>query len=186
VYEGKQDDIVGYVAVRDLLRQALEQRPIDVEQALRPATFVPESKLAVELLREMRDRHLAIAIAVDEQGGTAGIVTMEDLIEELVGDIFSEHAGPPPQPIIMCEDGSALVNGTTPIREVNRALGIELPDDGDWTTLAGLCLALAGTIPVNGRVLSLPRSITLEIVDASPRRVRTVRVRSAAPATAEA
>jgi len=177
VYEERIDNIVGYISVKDMLAMAWDQKLIVLEDVMRPAYFVPESKQAVELLKDMRTRHMPFAIAVDEQGGMSGIVTMEDLLEELVGEIFSEHAHDVPQLIKKEEDGSAIVSGMTPIREINRALGIELPEEGAWTTVAGLCLAISGRIPAVGEVLRLPSEITLEVLDASPRRVRAVRIR---------
>lgn len=177
VYEDRFDNVVGYVSMKDLLPRALEGAPLAIRQIMRPAFFVPESKRAVELLQDMRDRRLPFAVVVDEQGGLAGIVTFEDLVEEIVGDIFSEHTRKVPQLIMKEHGGTAVVSGATPIREINRALGVELPEEGDYTTVAGLSLALAGKVPNNGEVLSLPNGITLEMVDVSPRRVRSVRVR---------
>jgi putative hemolysin len=180
VYEGRIDNVVGYVTVKDLLPLAWEQKLIVVEDVMRPPFFVPEFKLAVDLLRDMRKRHAPFAIVVDEQGGMAGIVTMEDLVEELVGEIFSEHVAEAPRLIRKEADGSAVVSGTAPIREINRALGVELPEDGPWTTVAGLYLALTGRIPNSGEVLTLSNGVVLQVLEASPRRVETVRVRAPA------
>jgi putative hemolysin len=179
VYEDRIDNVVGYVSMKDLLPLALEGGPLEIRKIMRAPFFVPDSKRAVEMLEEMRGRRLPFAVVVDEQGGLSGIVTFEDLVEELVGDIFSEHTQKVPQLIKKERGGTAVVNGATPIREINRALGVELPEEGDYTTVAGLSLALAGKVPTNGEVLSLPNGIQLEMVDVSPRRVRTVRVRPA-------
>lgn len=176
VYEGRIDNVVGYISVKDMLAMAWNNQLIVLEDVLRPAYFVPESMQAVELLKEMRSRHMPFAIVVDEQGGMSGIVTMEDVLEELVGEIFSEHESEVPNFIHRAQDGSALINGTTPIREANRGLGIELPQDGPWTTVAGLCLAISGRMPVTGDVLKTSNDISLEIVEASPRRIRMVRI----------
>lgn len=184
VYEGRIDNVVGYVSVKDLLALAWEQKLIVLEDLTRPAYFVPESKQAVELLKEMRARHMPFAIVVDEQGGMSGIVTMEDLLEELVGEIFSEYAHDVPELIRREQDGSALVSGMAPIREVNRALGTDLSEEGAWTTIAGLVLARSGRIPGAGESLRLPNGVTIEVVEGSPRRIRTVRVRP--PKTDEA
>lgn len=186
VYEDRIDNVVGYVSMKDLLPRALERGPLDIRTLMRTPFFVPNSKGAVELLGEMRHRRQPFAIVVDEQGGLSGIVTFEDLVEELVGDIFSEHTPRVPQLIKKERGGTAVVNGSTPIREINRALGMQLPEEGDYTTVAGLSLALAGKVPTNGEVLSLPNGITLEMVDVSPRRVRSVRVRPAPVQVAEA
>jgi putative hemolysin len=177
IYEDRIDNVVGYLSMKDLLPRALAGEPVHISDVMRTPFFVPDSKQAVELLDEMRHRRQPFAIVVDETGGVAGIITFEDLVEELVGDIFSEHAQKVPQLIRKEQGGSALVSGMTPIREVNRALGIELPEEGDYTTVAGLSLSLAGRVPSAGDVLPLPNGVTLEMVDVSPRRVRAVRVR---------
>lgn len=177
VFDGRTDNVVGYVNVKDLLALAWEQKLIVLEDVMRPPFFVPESQRAVDLLQSMRTKRVPFAIVVDEQGGVAGIVTIEDLLEELVGEIFSEHSQPPPQMIRVEPDGSVLINGAAPVREVNRELGLGLPEEGDWTTIAGLCLAIAGRIPAQGEIVRLPHGLQLEIVDASPRRIRTVRTR---------
>jgi putative hemolysin len=178
VYEERIDNIVGYVSVKDFLAQALKQQSLAVHEVMRAPFFVPESKGAVELLEEMRRKRLPFAIVLDEQGGTSGIVTIEDLVEELVGDIFSEHARPQgPLALKVEKDGSVLVNGMTPIRDVNRELDLGLSEDGAWTTIGGLCLELAGRVPSTGDLLDTPTGVKLEVVEASPRRVRVVRIR---------
>lgn len=177
VYEGRIDNVVGYVSVKDLLALAWEQQLIVLDDVMRPPYFVPESQRAVDLLQNMRSRRLPFAIVVDEQGGTSGIVTIEDLLEELVGEMFNEHAEQGPQLVRREPDGSVLIAGMAPLRDVNRALGIELPEEGDWTTVAGLCLAFSGRIPSEGEAITLPNGLVLEVVDATPRRIRTVRIR---------
>lgn len=177
VYEHAVDNVIGYITVKDVLALAWERELIVLEDLLRAPHFVLESKPAVALINEMRAAHVLFAIVVDEHGGMSGIITMEDLLEELVGEIFSEHVRHSPEAIKRETDDSALVNGTTPIREVNRALHIELPEEGDFHTIAGLCLSLAGRIPTVGQSLTLANGTTLEVVDASPRRVRMVRLR---------
>jgi len=177
VYEEHIDNVIGYVAVKDLLLTPWSENPAVIAEVMRPPYFVPEAQLAVELLKDMRGRHLTFAVVVDEQGGTAGIITIEDLLEELVGEIFSEHAGDVPQLIKLQDDGSAVVAGSAPVRDVNRELDIELPEDGAWTTVAGLYLATLGRIPTVGDQLEVGEGISLEVLDATPRRIRSVRVR---------
>jgi putative hemolysin len=185
VYEERVDNVVGYVSVKDLLALAWEQGLIVLEDVMRPPFFVPESIKAMDLLQEMRKRHMPLSIVVDEQGAMSGIITMEDLLEELVGEIFNEYDRSVPEVIKRECDGTALVAGTAPIRDINRELGLELPEGGNWSTLAGLCLARAGKIPNAGERLSLPGGVVLEIVDATPRRIRAVRVRSPQPEPTE-
>jgi putative hemolysin len=117
-----------------------------------------------------------IAMVVDERGGMEGIITMEDLVEELVGEIFSEHVKHVPELFRREPDGTVLVDGGAPVRDVNRALDLNLPEDESWNSVAGLCLATAGHIPVTGERLTLDSGLVLEVVDATPRRVRLVRV----------
>jgi len=176
VFDGDVDNVVGYVNVKDILAVAWNPNLFILEDLLRPAYFAPDSLTALDLLKEMRQRRLPFAIIVDEQGGLAGIATMEDLLEELVGEIFSEHAEKVPPPFQNEPGGTWLVSGLATVREVNRQLDLHLPE-GDYTTLAGLCLALAGRIPAVGDTLTVNDHVLLEIVDASARRVRTVRVR---------
>jgi putative hemolysin len=177
VVEGRDDNVAGYISVKDLIAVAFENKLIVLEDVLRKPYFVAENQRAVDLLNEMRRRRIPFAIVVDEGGGMSGIVTIEDLIEELVGDIFSEHAAHAPEPIVKQPDGSALVLGNTPLREVDRAMGTELPEDGDYTTIAGLVLDRAGHIPVPGESVTLPDGTNIETLEASARRVRLVRVR---------
>jgi putative hemolysin len=106
---------------------------------------------------------------------------LEDLIEELVGEIFSEHAQQVPELIKREVNGSFLVLGNVPIRDVNRELGLELPEEGEWTTVAGLCLALAGKVPAAGEKVTTSNGVTVEVLDASPRRIRSVRLVPAPP-----
>lgn len=185
VFDGRVDNVVGYINVKDLLAMAWERELIVLDDLVRPAFFVPDATPAVELLREMRRRHTLIAMVVDERGGMEGIVTMEDLVEELVGEIFSEHVKHEPELFRREPAGTVLLDGAAPVREVNRALDLALPEDEGWNSVAGLCLATVGRIPAVGERIALANGITLEVVEATPRRVRTVRVHPA-PASGDA
>jgi putative hemolysin len=181
VYDGQIDNVIGYISVKDVLTIAWEERLFVLRDVIREPFFVPGSKKAVDLLREMRNRRQPLAFIVDEHGGMAGIVTMEDLLEELVGEIFDEHDRPL-DTIRPTGPDAALVAGTAHIREVSRALDIELPDDGAWTTIAGLVLTLAGRMPRTGESFEAPGGIWLDVLDATPRRILSVRVRGLAKA----
>lgn len=183
VTEGERDRVVGYVNIKDVLTVAWDEQLFVLADLIRPAFFVPEAKSAVELLTEMRARHVPFCVVVDEHGGMAGIVTLEDVLEELVGEIFGEHAAPQPELLHRGSDGHVVVRATMPLRELNRALGLVLPE-GDWVTVGGLCLSLAKRIPVPGERFTTDDGVVLEIVDASPRRVRTVRIVVPAPRSA--
>ena len=149
VYRAELDDIVGIVYAKDVLR-AIYQGKSDapLEQITRPAHFVPEVKKVAELLREMQQQKFHIAMVSDEHGSVSGLVTMEDLIEELVGEIVDEYDVEQAQ-VEARPDGSYLVDGRTPIDEINELLAKQLPDD-EWDTVGGLIMGLLGAIPLEG------------------------------------
>jgi putative hemolysin len=118
-------------------------------------------------------------VVVDEHGGVAGLLTLEDLVEELVGDILGEQEQPE-QLLEREPGGTARARGDAPIREVNRALALDLPEGEGYTTLAGLCIALAGSVPERGARLRAPDGTEVEVLEASPRLVRLVRIWPAA------
>lgn len=176
VYDGTIDNVVGTISMKDVLALAWEQELIVLEDLIRPAWFVPETNDAIDVLREMQARRISIAIVVEESGGMAGILTVEDLLEELVGEIFSEEDEPVPDPVRVQPDGSAIVQAIAPIRDVNRILDLDLPEGDGWSTLAGLCIHQAGRIPEKGTTLHLEEGVVLEVLEATPRRVRVVRI----------
>jgi putative hemolysin len=180
VYDGVLDDVVGYISMRDVLARLWEQEQVALGDILRPAFFVPESMRAGRVLQEMQRRKVPLALVVDEHGGLAGLVSLEDLVEELVGDIASEDERGD-SPVRAEPDGSLLVRGTVAIRDVNRELGIELPEGEGWTTVGGLCVARTGGIPAPGTRLEVEDCI-LEVVEASARAVGLVRIRPGPPA----
>lgn len=181
VFEEMIDNVVGYVTIRDLMAIFVEERLLVLDDALRPAFMVPESMRAVDLLSEMRRRRIQLAIVVDESGAMSGIVTIEDLVEELVGEIASEHEQAEPEPIEKEPSGASLVRGETPLRDVNRELELELPEGETFSTIAGLVLDLAGRIPKVGDTFEAPDGSTLEVIAASPRQVKRVRIVPRAP-----
>ncbi len=175
VYDGSIDNIVGYVVARDVLALAWEKGLVVLEDILRPPHKVPESTRALDLLREMQRRRTQMAVVVDENGGLSGLVTTEDLIEELVGDIMSED-DVPEQFFTREPGGTILVQGWASVRKVNRDLYLDLPVGADRTTIAGLCMSLAQAIPQAGERLTTDNGTVLEVIEASPRRVRRVRI----------
>jgi putative hemolysin len=174
VYEGHLDNVVGYIIAKDVL-QLTGEPARTVDDILRKPYFVPTSARAVDVLKELQRRQMHMAIVLFEDSTVAGLVTVEDLVEEVVGEIFSEH-DKPPQLVSPQSDGSYIVLGTTSIRDANRALPFELPPGEEYATVAGLCIHLAGEIPQRGEALFTPDGARIEITDASPRRVRTVRI----------
>jgi putative hemolysin len=175
VYDTNIDNIVGYVVARDVLALAWEKGLVVLEDILRPPHKVPESTHALDLLRELQRRRTQMAVVVDDNGGLSGLVTVEDLIEELVGDIMSED-DVVEQYFVREPSGTILVQGWAAVRKVNRDLHLDLPVGKDRTTIAGLCMSLAQAIPQAGEKLKTDNGTVLEIIEASPRRVRRVRV----------
>jgi CBS domain containing-hemolysin-like protein len=149
VYRAELDDVVGFVYAKDVLK-AIYQGKMDtpLEQLTRPAHFVPEVKKVAELLREMQQQKFHIAMVSDEHGSVSGLVSLEDLLEELVGEIADEYDVEQPQ-VEEREDGSYLVDGRSPIDEINELLSVQLPDD-EWDTVGGLIMGLLGAIPLEG------------------------------------
>lgn len=168
------DDIVGLLYARDLLYlfdTGGEVRP--VSKVMRPATFVPETKKVSELFRELQAQKVHMAIVVDEFGGTAGLVTMEDLLEEIVGEIVDEYDEEETL-VRATDDGGYLVDGRLPVDDLADLVGIELPDE-DWDTVGGLVLGLAGRVPQQGEAFAVD-SIMLTADLVQGRRVSRVRV----------
>jgi putative hemolysin len=180
VYEDSLDHVAGYVVAMDVLALSLEHQLFVLDDILRPAHFIPETTRAVEALKGMQRRRTQLALVVDESGSVSGLVTIEDLVEELVGEIFDEKEKERPRALVTREpSGAAVVAGTAPIREVNRELGLDLPQGEGYSTIAGLCIQLAGVIPSPGTKLQTADGVGLEVVEASARRVRKVRIRPA-------
>jgi putative hemolysin len=175
VYEGTLDNVVGYVIAKDLLGVAWEGQLIVLEDVMRSPWFAFESMRAIDVLKELQRRRMHLGIVVDERGGVAGLVTVEDLVEELVGEISSEFEAP--EELIQRESPTtAVVQGTAALRDVNRALELELEEGQGWSTVGGLCAAEVGSIPQKGTRLTLRDGTVLEVLDSSPRQVRSVRI----------
>ncbi|QSQ18082.1 hemolysin family protein [Myxococcus landrumensis] len=181
VFEGTMDNIVGYVIAKDLLGVAWEGHLIVLEDVMRPAFFLVETMRAMDALKELQRRRMQLAVVVDERGGVVGLLTIEDLVEEMVGDILSESEMP--EELVMRESPvAAVVQGSAAIRDINRELGLDLDENQDYSTVAGLSIALAGgAIPEPGTKLQTKNGLELEVLEASPRRVRTVRIHLPAP-----
>jgi putative hemolysin len=175
VYDGTTDQVIGYVVARDVLALAWEQNLITVEDIIRPVIYVPASARISAVLREMQAKRTQLAIIVDEHGTSIGLATIEDVMEELVGEIYGENELPEAE-LRQEPDGSVLVPGWVPTRKVNRTLQTALPIARESMTIAGLCMALALAVPAIGARLHAPDGTVLEVTDASPRRVRMVRV----------
>ncbi|MBI2864402.1 MAG: HlyC/CorC family transporter [Chloroflexi bacterium] len=174
VFDGSFDSIVGILYAKDLLRVlAKGERPADIALLVRPALFVPETKRVGDLLKELQRTRNHLAVVVDEFGGTAGLVTLEDILEEIVGDIRDEHEAE--QPIIELNDSrEAVASGVTTLSEINEALDLHLAGK-DFDTLGGLVLSQLGRIPQPGEVVELPEA-RITVMAINGLRVTKVRV----------
>ncbi len=179
------DDIIGIAYAKDLVRaERVGKAGQAVRDSMRPAKFIPESKEVSDLLREMQEEKFHMAVVVDEYGGTAGLITLEDLLEELVGDIVDEFDVEEPT-VERCEDGSVLVSALYSVDDADDLLGAELPH-GPWDTVGGLMLDLAGRVPDPGDSVEVD-GFRLTAVDVRGRRIGRVRIEpTGAPADADA
>jgi putative hemolysin len=171
VFTDRVFNIVGVITAMDLLRRGGEAP--DVRALMRPATYVPETKRIDDLLRELQKNRVQLAVVVDEYGGAVGIVTVEDIVEEIVGEIRDEHDRTP-DTVERLADGSYRVAGRASLEEVNEALEWDLPK-GDFETVAGLVLATLHRIPLVGEVFRV-RRFTITVLEADKRRVLAVRI----------
>lgn len=171
VFTDRVFNIVGVVTAMDLLRRGGPAQ--DLRALMRPATYVPETKHIDDLLREMQKNRVQLAVVVDEYGGAVGIVTVEDIVEQVVGEIRDEHDRTP-DTVERLPDGSYRVAGRAGVEEVNEALEWDLPK-GDFETVAGLVLATLHRIPLVGEVFRV-RRFTITVLEADKRRVLTVRI----------
>jgi CBS domain containing-hemolysin-like protein len=179
-YGDTTDDIVGLVYLKDLVHRARAGGSDEpVRAAVRPAVFVPEQKRVAELLRDMQSKQFHMAIVIDEYGGTAGLVTLEDLLEEIVGEITDEYDVEEPG-VEHLPDGSLLVPGRTPIDDVSQELGIELPDT-EWDTVGGLVFNLLGKVPDENEAVRF-QDLEFRTERVQGRRIVSVRIVRLAPA----
>lgn len=152
VYEDDVDDIIGILSTREYLLNFRVPDPKPMKELLRPAYFIPESVAADVLFKDMQSRKTHMALVVDEYGGTSGLVTLEDLLEELVGNIYDEFDPQEEQEIIQLDSGRWRVSGSADLEELAEAMGFDLPEDEDrdYDTLGGLVFSQLSVIPENG------------------------------------
>ena len=172
VYEDNRDNVIGILLAKDLLRHSQEE-DFQLRDWLRPAVFIPESKRLSVLLRDFREHRNHIAIVVDEYGGVAGIVTIEDVLEQIVGDIEDEHDTDDIEDnIIKVSESKFRIRGITELEQVNDALGTSFQDD-DNDTLAGFILKNIGRVPHKGESIKI-NNIIFEIQRADARQVHVL------------
>jgi CBS domain containing-hemolysin-like protein len=179
------DDVLGVVYLKDLVKRERSEggASVKVEEAMRPARFIPESKPVDELLREMQLERLHIAVVVDEYGGTAGLVTLEDLVEEVVGEIADEYDREAP-PVEVLPDGALRVTARLPVEDLEERFGVQLPHE-DVDTVGGLMASQLGRVPIPGATVTCSGlQLTAESAKGRRNRIGTVLVRRTEDASA--
>ena len=180
VYRETLDDVLGFIHVKDVLPPVADRRPVKLGPLLRKVLVVAPSLPVFDLLVQMRQSRTHIAMVVDEFGGIDGLVTIEDLIEEIVGDIEDEHDVVQTPTLIERPDGSIIADARIPIETFEEQHGMRLRHNGDGEevdTLGGLVFTLAGRVPRRGEVIPHPGGLEFEVLDADPRRIKRLRVR---------
>ena len=181
IYEDSIDHIIGILHIRDVLRAVRGPEPPAVRELLKPALFIPETKPLTELLKELQARFQQVAIVVDEYGGTAGLVTVEDLLEEIVGEIMDEHEALAAE-LEPLGNGAYRLDGRAHIELLDELFGVEI-EDPEYETVAGLIFSALGYVPQVGETVETNGlRFTVEAVD--DRRIQTVRVERIEPAAA--
>jgi len=181
VYEGTIDNIVGLIYAKDLLDEiGKDEAAFRVRERMRPAYFVPESKPLRDLLHEFQNQKLHFAVVLDEYGGTAGIVTIEDILEELVGEIADEYEKPVSESFRKLDETTYEVDARMYIDDVNDKLKIDLPDEEDYDTVGGFVFSYLGYIPKAGESF-VYKDLAFTIKAAGPRSIKRLRIRKLTP-----
>jgi len=186
VYRKALDDVLGMVHIKDLLSFWDRRDDFKLRSIIREVLFVPPAMPVLDLLLKMRATRIHMAVVVDEYGGTDGLVTIEDLVEEIVGEIEDEHDEIEGPLIVTRADGALDADARAPIDEFESQVGVDLlPDerDEDVDTLGGFVFSLLGRVPQRGEVVSHSAGLEFEILDADPRRIKRLRVRRVSPDT---
>ncbi|NNM84946.1 MAG: HlyC/CorC family transporter [Phycisphaerales bacterium] len=186
VYEGTRDNILGILYAKDLL--SLVGKPhaeLNLRELMRPPLFVPHSKPLRDLLRQFRRERVHMAIVLDEFGGTAGLITSEDILEEIVGDIQDEYEKMVPLDIRRVDETTVEVDARTNITDLNRELDLNLPEHQDYQTIGGFVITLLGTIPAKGEKATY-HNLTIAVLDSDARRVKRVRIHLPQPSASHA
>ncbi|HEX2165800.1 MAG TPA: hemolysin family protein [Longimicrobiales bacterium] len=188
IYAESMDDIIGVLLVKDLLTQLTRdesEAEFDLSKLMREPYFVPDTKRIGELLPELRTKSVHMAIVLDEFGGTDGLVTLEDMLEEIVGDIYDEHDIPEEETDFeVTPSGDVLIDGSASIFDVNEHFGLSLPEQ-DYDTIGGFIFGELGRVPVAGDVVAIDGARELYVQEVEERRVTRVRLMPLAPVPQE-
>jgi putative hemolysin len=175
VYRGTPDDIIGILHLKDLLPYLARGETPAIEKLLRRPLLVPGSKNVGDLLHEMKASRTHMAIVLDEYGGTAGVVTIEDILEEIVGEIEDEHESGTDEDLVLINENAATVDGRAHVADLNKALRLEVPESDEYDTVGGLLFSLLGRVPEPGEHYDM-NGIRFTILEADERRIGRVKV----------
>ncbi len=184
VYRESLDGIIGMVHIKDVYACIGRPEAFDLEKIVRRPLLVAPQIPVLDLLLQMRQARMHLALVVDEYGGIDGLVTIEDLVEEIVGDISDEHDEVEGSMIAERADGALDIDARLPVAAFEARMGPTLTDEersADIDTVGGLVLTLAGRVPARGEIIGHPSGLEFRILDADPRRIRRLRVRSTPP-----
>ncbi len=180
VYRGNLDDVVGFVHIKDVLAAVKSERKFSLAGLTRGVLFVAPSMRVLDLLLQMRLSRVHLALVVDEFGGTDGLITIEDLVEEIVGEIEDEHDAEAGPRLVRWPDGSLVADARVDVDEFEEAFGQVLTQEEreeDIDTLGGLVATIAGRVPTRGELILHSSGVSFEVMEADPRRIKRLRVR---------
>lgn len=179
VYKDTLDDCFGLIHIKDVLAQSLTPKKFSVSNITRKLLFISPTMRVLDLLVQMRAARVHMALVVDEHGGIDGLVTIEDLVEEIVGEIHDEHETDTPPEIIKNKDGSLTADARISIEEFDARVGfqtLDKKDEEEIDTLGGLIFMLTDRIPATGEIIKHPSGMEFEILEADPRRIKLVKI----------
>ena len=178
VHNGSMDLILGMIHIKDLMPHLLEGSKPDLEKLMRPVLFVSPSIWVMDLLHEMRLKRRHLALVVDEFGGVDGLVTIEDLVEEIVGEIEDEHDEMEMPRFELIEEDSAIAEARLELEDLEKLVGtlVDVEEREEIDTVAGLVFQLAGRVPVKGEVIRHPCGLEFEVLEGDPRRITLLKI----------
>ena len=180
VFRETLDDVVGMILIKDLLPVIARGQTMDLRHLMRKVMFVSPAIRVLDLLVEMRLKRTHMALVVDEYGGIDGLVTIEDLVEQIVGEIEDEHDDDSEPEMLLTGDGTLTADARVALEDFEDRFGVVFSDEDkeDTDTLGGLVFRLAGRVPLRGELITHASGLEFEVVDADPRHIRRLRVRN--------
>lgn len=182
VYNGSMDNIIGFVHLKDFFRMTSNKGRFSLKEITRDLIYVPATIKITDLLSRMKNSSVHLAIVLDEYGGTDGLVTIEDIVSEVLGEIKDEYNDDEPMDIIQFDkEGCATIDAKVEVTEVNKALKAKIPINSEYDTFGGFIITYLGRIPQKGEKISHPLGLEMEILDADNRKIKMVKVKLEQP-----